>query len=77
MAIENTVSSDFEPRSLIVNSVFDYRLPDMILVSYIGQNPYLNLFKKELGDKELSLSAHKLKWTGGSHSSGHLDKHSS
>ena len=33
MAIKNTVSIDFDPRSLIVDNVFDCRLPGVITVS--------------------------------------------
>ena len=33
MAIENTVSSDFDPPSSIVESVFDCRLSSVILVT--------------------------------------------
>ena len=35
MAIKNTVSSDFDPRSLIVMSVFNFHLTDLCT---IGQN---------------------------------------
>ena len=31
MAIENTVSNDFDPRSSIVKSVFDCRLPGVVI----------------------------------------------
>ena len=34
MAIENTVSIDFDPRSSIVDSVFDCRLQD-VMMSYL------------------------------------------
>ena len=39
MAIENTVSSDFGPRSSIVKSVFDCRISSVITDYVDDQNP--------------------------------------
>ena len=42
MAIENTVSIDFDPRSSIVDSVFDCRLQD-VMMSYLDLFFSLNI----------------------------------
>ena len=36
MAIENTVSIDFDPRSYIIDYVFDCRLPGVYLLVYVN-----------------------------------------
>ena len=61
IAIENIVASDFDPGSSIVKSLFDYRLPDMILVRYIRQIPYLTLVLEGIGGQRIKLVCPQVK----------------
>ena len=47
MAIENTVSIDFDPRSSIVDSVFDCRLPDVMVTVFLFSRWFTVISRKD------------------------------